>query len=930
MAASLSLNEIRSRALAFAREWSEERRESAEKQTFWNQFFDVFGIPRRRVATFEQHVRLLGGGRGSVDLFWPGMLLVEHKSRGEDLDAAFKQATDYFAGIDEKDLPRAVIVSDFARFRVYDLERRGEPVEFPLEKLHQNIAPLAFLSGFTFRSFDDAPEVNARAARLMARLHESLAANGYTGHPLAVLLVRLMFCFFADKTGIFPPNLFRDYMERMIELNHRNVGVFLMELFEVLNTPRERRQRDLVADLAEFEYVNGHLFEESIPIPAFGPVSKRVLQECMAFDWSAVSPAIFGAMFQGVMDEEPGRRREIGAHYTSEKNILKAINPLLVDGLRAEFKAATNERALRALLKKLAGIKVLDPACGCGNFLVIAYRELRQLEIEGHERLQEVLRRTDQKYLGVTFAQGIDVDAMHGIEIEEFPCRVAETALYLVDHQMNNRASEVFGENFRRLPLSKQPRIVRANALRIDWNKAAPAAELTCIVGNPPFVGKKTRNAEQQQDMSVVFEGWGKGGELDYVTAWYVKALRHIKGTDVPVTFVSTNSIAQGEQVGIFWPRFLREGARIQFAHRTFRWSNDAPGQASVYCVIVGWRLAAPAQALLYEYDSPESQPQARAVDRINPYLVDAADVFVEARRKPLCAAPTASNGSMPNDDGNLLFADVEYRELIKRAPAAKRLFRPINSSHQFLHGERRWCLWLLEAKPSDTQAIPEVRERIARVRRFRQASRRPATRELADTPNLFGEVRQPTGPYVLIPRHSSELRHYIPMAILPPRQIVSDSCVWVDSSDPYHFGVLQSTMHMAWTRHVCGRLESRYRYSVEIVYNNFPWPPTPTAARIEAVRTAAQAVLDARSAYKGQSLAELYDPDLMPTPLRKAHAALDRAVDACYGLRDVRTELDRVRFLFDRYEKLVANGQLTLPIAEPETSGKRRRKTDR
>ncbi|CAN5818407.1 class I SAM-dependent DNA methyltransferase [soil metagenome] len=933
MAQSLTLNEIRSRALAFSKEWKGERSEAAEKQTFWNEFFNVFGIHRRRVASFEVNVDMLKGARGKIDLFWPGLLLVEHKSAGKDLATAFKQAADYFDGLDDVDLPKYVIVSDFARIKVYNLDDKTE-AQFPLAKLHENTSVFGFLTGHTFKTYEEAPEVNVKAAQHMADLHDALKKNGYTDHPLAVLMVRLMFCMFADHTGLFPKQLFRDLIERKTDESGVDVGPMIQQVFSVLDTPEAKRQTNLDQDLASFRYVNGLLFKDRYDPPAFDKAARHRLLQCLAFDWSAVSPAIFGSMFQMVMEEEKGKRRKIGAHYTSEKNILKCLRPVLIDPLRTEFARATTEAALERLLARIAGMAVLDPACGCGNFLVIAYRELRQVEIDIWRRLRDLRKRGDERMLSVEFMKGLDVEAMYGIEVEDFPCEVARTALYIMDHMMSMKASEEFYEDFVRLPLKSAPHIVRGNALRTNWGKVAPLDKLAAIVGNPPFIGKAMRNDEQAEDMDAVFGDWDKHAELDYVAAWYVKAAEFIKGTNVPVAFVSTNSITQGEQVSILWPRLVQRGIRIAFAHRTFKWTNDAPGAAAVHCVIIGFGYATPGKCLLFDYETPKSEPQVREVKRINPYLVDYEDVFVYPRRKPICAVPEIKFGNMPNEakprpkelegkytqaeiaertKDQLLLTTEERDALLEVEPGAAKWIRRIYGSEEFINGIDRWCLWLVDATASELKAMPHVMRRVQVVKTNRLGSKREQTRELAKTPWLFGEIRQPDGSYLLIPSVSSEGRPLIPMGFMPPEVIASNLALMVPNADTYHFGILQSTMHMAWVRQVCGRIKSDYRYSNEIVYNNFPWPAAPTDKQQAAVRAAAQALLDARAAQKGQTLAALYDAEVMPVPIRKAHAALDKAVDLCYRPQPFDTELSRVRFLFERYAELSAAGQLNL-----------------
>lgn len=902
--------EIRRNAVEFVKEWRDEQSEGSESQTFWNHFFAVFGFNRRRIASFEVPVKLREGRRGKIDLYWKGTLLAEQKSRGKDLDAAYIQAGDYFDGIPEEDHPTHVIVSDFARFRIYNRKDGNEYHEFPIEDLPKQIEHFAFILGQIPREYEDAPPINIKAAKLMAKLHDALKANGYAGKDLEVFLVRIMFCLFADHTGIFArKNDLRYYIETNTRPNGSDLGMHLREIFETLNLAMDgKRRQSLDPDLAAFPHVNGHLFEESISTPLFNAETRGILLQCCAFDWSDVSPAIFGTLFQLAMNRD--LREELGGHYTSEKNILKAIRSLLIDPLRAEFERTTAKAGLNALLKKIADMKVLDPACGCGSFLIIAYRELRQLEIDIHMKIV-ALHRT--QVLSVDFTQGIDVDSMYGIDIDELPVRIAETALYLVDHQMNMKASLQFGNYYTRLPLKKSPHLVKQNALTYDWTKLITPSQLTCIVGNPPFRGKKKRTPDQTADMQAVFGAWPKHGELDYVACWFVKALSYIQGTRVRCALVATNSITQGEQVGILWKTLMARGLRIHFAHRTFRWTNDAPNMASVFCVIVGFGAFEPTSRLLFDYQDPGSDPVESRPSKINAYLVDAEDVFLESRRDSICGAPQIRFGNMPNDGGNLLLSDAEKTDLLATVPGAAPFVKRFLSDKKFLQGIPRWCIWLEGVAPSRINALPEIRRRVEAVRAYREASRRAETRRLADEPALFGEVRQPTSRYILIPRHTSEHRRYIPMAICEPVDVVADSCAAVYTDDLYVLGVLMSAMHMAWVRQVCGRIKSDFRYSNEIVYNNFPWPREAEDRKKGRVRDAAQSVLTARESFPGESLEDLYDPTTMPRALAKAHRALDRAVDTCYRSAAFPTEVIRLRYLFELHEEYAARGQLTL-----------------
>ncbi|MBS0328448.1 MAG: class I SAM-dependent DNA methyltransferase [Proteobacteria bacterium] len=942
----LSWNEIKSRALSFSREWADAADEASEAKPFWIAFFEIFGITNKRVATFEHAVKKFGGGQGYVDLFWPGVLLVEQKSRGKDLDRAFSQALDYFPGIKERDLPRHIVVCDFARFRLYDLET-GDTREFALKDLHKHIRHFGFVAGYETQEIKPQNPVNIQAAERMGRLHDALKANGFEGHALEVLLVRLLFCLFADDTGIFQPaQALRTYIEERTREDGSDLGPLLAQLFQVLNTPDAKRGKALDDQLAAFPYVNGRLFEEAIPIADFDSAMREALLDACALDWSAISPAIFGALFQSIMDRQA--RRNLGAHYTSEENILKLIKPLFLDALWAEFdKVKKNRNRLFEFHQKLRGLTFLDPACGCGNFLVIAYRELRLLELD-------ILRATHEgpgsRLLDIHQAIQIDVDQFHGIEIEEFPAQIAQVALWLVDHQMNLRVGEEFGMYFARIPLKTSPKIVHGNALTLDWNAVLPAERASFIMGNPPFVGAKFMDDAQRADARAVFDGIANAGLLDFVAAWYVKAARYLDSvraepfdlaqdrpvevlqgpstgsgrTGIRCAFVSTNSITQGEQVGVLWGWLLAQGIKIHFAHRTFSWSNEARGKAAVHCVIVGFGLGDVAEKTIYEYADIKGEPHALPAANINPYLVDAPDVALENRRTPICPVPGIGIGNKPIDGGHYLFTDDEKAEFLNREPQAEKWFRRWLGADEFINGYQRWCLWLGDCPPGELRRMPEAMKRVEAVRQFRLASKSPPTQKLADTPTRFHVENMPASTYLLIPKVSSERRTFIPIGFMHPDTLSSDLVFIVPDATLYHFGVLTSTLHMAWVRSVCGRLESRYRYSAGIVYNNFPWPVcSPCNARgtdvpddktRQAIEAAAQAVLDARAAFPGATLADLYDPLTMPPALLKAHQKLDAAVDKAYGKAGFKSDAERVVFLFQRYQALTS----LLPTEKP------------
>ena len=932
---ALSWNEIKSRALAFSKRWQDAANEDSQAKPFLIDFFEVFGITNKRVATFEHAVKKLGDKSGYVDLFWPGILLVEMKSRGKNLERALTQAMDYFPGIVERDLPRYVLVCDFVRFRLYDLTN-GSSNEFELAELYKNVRLFGFIAGYQTQTIKPQDPINIKAAERMGRLHDQLKAVGYEGRPLEIYLVRLLFCLFAEDTSIFEKRQFQDYIENRTAEDGSDLAHHIATLFHVLNTPEDKRLTNLDEDLAAFAYVNGKLFEEMLPPASFDRKMRESLLDLCALDWSIISPAIFGSLFQSIMDEQA--RRNLGAHYTSEENILKLIKPLFLDALWAEFhKVKNNRNRLFEFHKKLRSLNFFDPACGCGNFLVITYRELRLLELE----VLRASRESGQQVLDVQQLINVDVDQFHGIEIEEFPAQIAQVALWLTDHQMNMRVSEEFGSYFARIPLKATPHIVHGNALQLDWAELLPPERCSYVLGNPPFVGKSNQSAEQKADMQLVCGDIKNAGLLDFVAAWYVKAARYLattpspgqgegwdgggmaqvpssphststpalplpRGGDIRCAFVSTNSITQGEQVGVLWGWMLAQGVKIHFAHRTFSWSNEARGKAAVHCVIVGFGLQEVADKTIYEYEDIRGEPHAIKAHNINPYLVDALDVILPNHSTPICNVPPMVYGSKPTDGGHLLLSDEERQVLLSSEPLAAQWIKPFLNADEFLYGQRRFCLWLIDCPPESLRRMPLVMARIEAVRAMRQASTKAPTRERAATPTLFAEIRQPSTTYLLVPAHTSENRAYVPIGYISPDVICGNANFAIPDATLFHFGVLTSTMHNAWVRAVCGRLESRYRYSASIVYNNFPWPD-PTDKQRAAIEAAAQGVLDARAAHPGASLADLYDPLTMPANLLRAHQALDAAVDAAYGYKGAKTDAARVAFLFERYQQITS-----------------------
>ena len=939
----LSWNEVRARAAEFAREWAGASYEKGETQSFYNDFFGVFGVKRRSVARYEEHVRKLDDRAGFIDLFWPGVLIVEQKSAGRDLASAYGQAGDYFDALPENQRPRYILVSDFQTFELRDLDAR-ERTDFALADLPDHVEAFGFILGVQRSRFRDQDPANIKAAELVGRLHDALDGAGYRGHDLERFLVRIVFCLFADDTGIFEPrDLFFDFIETRTGEDGSDLGPWLAQLFQVLNTPEGERIATLDEDLARFPYVNGDLFREPLRIPSFTSAMRARMLDACRFDWSDISPAIFGALFQSVMD--PVERRAQGAHYTTERNILKVIGPLFLDDLRAEFERIKarrrgREAALRAFYQRLGEMTFFDPACGCGNFLIIAYRELRLLEIE-------VLRELRAPVDGATGATGasqlvidvadlsvVNVDQFYGIEIGEFPVRIAETALWMMDHIMNNRLSLEFGQTYARIPLRTSPHIAVGNALEMDWQTFLPAEKCTYLFGNPPFVGHQWRTREQQDDMARI---WGKEGQvnrLDYVTCWFNKGGHYAaRSRSTEIAFVSTNSITQGEQCGILWPVIFAREISVRFAHRTFQWNSEARGSAAVHCVIIGLTFAKDGKRWIYEYDHVRGEPHLSEVTRVNGYLIDGPQYAVPARSRPPEARLKMHKGSQPTDGArikkpeggylkfsNLILEDSDREELLAADPNCEKWLKPYVGGDELISGQWRWCLWLKDADPSELKASKAIVERLERVRSGRLQSPTASVQAYAKYPTLFTQDRQPNTDYLAVPEVSSETREYIPIDMLPPTVIASSKLQIIPGAPLYYFGILTSAMHMAWMRTVAGRLESRYSYA-PAVYNSFPWPEM-TAVQRKRIEGLSQAVLDTRALFRDSSLDVLYDTDAMPPALRKAHIALDKAVDRFYRRTGFASERERVEHLFMLYEKMRA------PLeASMKTKPKRRRR---
>lgn len=921
MAKPPSWNQIRTDAAAFAARWADETDENAGAQTFWNEFLAIFGVDRKRVAVFEKRAeRLSTGGRGRIDVFWPGVLIAEHKSAGKDLQLAEDQALDYLESVNQEDFPGLLVVSDFARMRISDLGGDRIAYEFPLVDLAKEIDRFAYLAGYSGRQLTQAREheVDIAAARLMGSLYEDVAATGFTDHDASVFLVRMLFIMFADDTGLWEKSLFLEFLETRTAPDGSDLGAQLATLFQTLDRPEDKRPPALDELLARFPYVNGGLFTDRLDIPSFNKNVRDTLLACCLIDWGAIVPAIFGSLFQAVKSKED--RRHLGEHYTTEGNILKVLGPLFLDDLRTEFDAAHHDvRRLAKLRDKLGKIKVLDPAAGCGNFLVIAYRELRQLELDIMVRLTD-LTGVSQLELDATLGLRVSPAQFHGIELEEWPARIAETAMFLIDHQCNQILARAFGQAPDRLPITTAADIVVGNAITMDWNTVLPAGDDVIVLGNPPFIGMSLMNTEQQADNRRAFAAINtfgiKTGRLDYVACWYAKAIDYLQGTQGRCAFVSTNSITQGEQARTMLPLLSQSGFAIDFAHRTFKWTSEAPGAAVVHVVVIGFSSGRGTTiGRLFDYPDVGGDAKESAASNINFYLVDAPNVAPGKRAAPWHPQlPIATTGSKAWDGGNLIVEEDDYPNLAADPHIAPYL-RRYSGARELLNSQPRWCLWLVDADPADIRASAELRRRLEAVKALREQSPTPRARESAATPGLFTEIRQPAVQYLALPQTSSSNRDYIPGAYLASEVIASNGVLMWPDAPLWLFGYLQSKAFTAWVDTFSGRMKSDYQMLPGLVYFTFPFI-IPTPEQKTLIDSAAQAVLDVRVAHPEPSLADLYDPLAMPADLRAAHKELDKQIDALYGLSKP-TEPQRLAALIAEYERLTAEGQLDL-VAKP------------
>lgn len=919
----MNAKEQRKAAEKFAEYWKDKGYEKGESQKFWIDLLEhVYGVENiAEFISFEDQVHL--DHTSFIDGYIQSTrVMIEQKSLGKDLNkkikqsdgsflTPFEQAKRYITDLPVSKHPQWVITCNFSEFLVYDMENpKGEPEQIFLKDLPQEYHRLQFLADTESEHIKEEMEVSLQAGEIVGKLYNAILKYYHNPdsakdlHSLNKLCVRLVFCLYAEDAGIFGRrDMFHDYLK---EYAVKDVRKALIELFRILDTKPEKRDPYDDTFVTKFPYVNGGLFAGDIDIPQFDEEIVDLLLKNASedFDWSMISPTIFGAVFESTLN--PETRRKGGMHYTSIENIHKVIDPLFLDDLRSEFKdikelkqVNVKQKRLEEFQKKLASLKFLDPACGSGNFLTETYISLRRLE-------NEILKELNKDQISINITGDaklirVSIGQFYGIEINDFAVTVAKTALWIAESQMMKETEDIVNMSLDFLPLKSYANIVEGNALRIDWESVVPKNELNFIMGNPPFVGYSLQSREQKEDLIEVTDNAGKN--LDYVAGWYFKAAKLMLDTNIRTAFVSTNSICQGEQVAVVWkPLFTKLNIHIDFAHRTFRWDSEASHKAHVHCVIVGFSIA--------ENSAPKrlySSERYQNVDNINAYLVEGPSVFVEKRTKPICNVTEIIRGSSPNDDGNLLMNVEEYEDYIKSEPQGEKFIRPFMMGKDFIQRKPRYCFWLLGANPSELKKCPLLLKRIEAVREFRSKSKRAKTLELANTPTLFEDMRISDERYIAIPKVSSETRRYIPIDYLDSTVIPGDKLFFMKNATIYDFGIITSNIHNAWMRVVCGRLKSDYSYSNTIVYNNFPWCD-PTEKQKAKIEQTAQAILDARAKYPDCSLADLYDETTMPPELRKAHQMNDTAVMQAYGFDKNITESECVAELMKMYQTLTEN----------------------
>lgn len=878
-----------------------------DQSEFIYSFLDAYGFPKSTITRLRKE----GDSRNVAengDIALRKQLYFRAVTPGTDLDLEMEHLRE--GSIVERNDIRFIIVTDFTTLVATDL-KANDDLEIELVDLDTNYGFFLPLAGYEKAVMYSEHPADLKASEKMGQLFDLIRerndlSNREDIHALNVFLTRLLFCFYAEDTGIFEEGQFSYALESYTKEDGSDLDQFFSDLFTVLDLEENSAERKkMPAHFQSFKYVNGDLFSADEPIPDFSRKARRMLLECARLNWSEINPDILGSMFQAVIDEE--QRGNLGQHYTSVSNIMKVIQPLFLDDLYAELeKAKGNEKKLKALLVRLQNLSIFDPACGSGNFLIIAYKELRRLEMQIIDALNAASQQTVMYYSGIKLSQ------FYGIEIDDFACEIATLSLWLAEHQMNTAFKAKFGHAEPALPLKDGGNVVCGNSLRLDWEEVCPPVDEqgeereVYICGNPPFLGFKSRSKEQEEDSGAVLSEIKGFGRLDLVACWFVKAAQYIMGRKAQFALVSTNSICQGEQVSLLWPTIFEKKLKIRFAYPTFTWRNHAKQNAAVHVVIIGVANNNEVKDRYLYRVSKEEIIHRVEVKNISPYLLDGGDTYIESRSTPICDVSSMIFGSMPRDGGALLLDHEEKEALFEKAPVLRSYIRPILGAAEFLQGKSRWCLWL-EAAPDQIINDESIKGRLDAVRQMRMESKASSTRDWADRPHLFVQNAQPKdGHYILVPRVSSERRSYVPIGFVDVNVIASDANLIIPNATLYEFGILTSEMHNDWMRAIAGRLESRYRYSATLVYNTFPWPEVtePKRKHIEAL---AEEILLIREDYPDKTLAQLYDPDTMPEPLLQAHKNLDRAVEALYREKPFRDASERLEHLFARYEKLIA-----------------------
>jgi type I restriction-modification system DNA methylase subunit len=896
-------------ASEFVKKWAGTTDEQQNSQMFWTEFFqEILNIRDLKAAGVEFEKKVISSTKGTttrIDVFWKDMFLVEQKSAGKDLNAAEEQALKYVKSLPPLLRPPAVIVCDFVHFRIVDVILK-KSVEFPVASLPDNLHRIEELIHHrTDAAIHEQVVADQRAARLMADLYIQLEKFGYEGHEASVFLVRILFCLFADDTSMWRKDIFKNLVKDTHD-SGSDLGPRLSQLFLILNTPKNDRRGPLDLTLTDFPYVNGGIFSENLaPINFNSPMRLALIQAC-DYDWSQINPTIFGALFQDIKSKE--ERHANGEHYTTESNIEKVINPLFLDELNQKVANAWESASkLKKVQLEIGEIQLIDPACGCGNFLITSYKRMRQLELDVIVRIKELEGTTGQTSMfDVSTDLKVNMTQLHGIEYVEWSSQIAKVAIYLADHQANLKLEAVLGVTSSRFPLVESANIIHANALQTDWGLVCPASSNTFVLGNPPFLGSNWQTDLQREDTKSI---WGEikgSSSLDYVANWYLLAARYAKGTGARCAFVSTNSVTQGEQPSIIWGELYSMGFEIDFAHLTFAWSSDVKGKAAVHCVIIGFSDSKTAKAKrLWSYPESSSEPLESQAQNINAYLVDAQSVLIASRSKPLNSKIQPMRyGNMPNEFGYLAnIYEEDVAALRASGDSAINFIRPLIGAAEMLQDKKRFCLWLVSASPAEMNSSKFIRDRVAMVKKLRSESKRKATVKLSETPYLFQEIREQSGDYLAIPIVSSQSREYVPMKVFSKDVVPTNALLTVPSVDLSTFAILQSKPFSLWLAAVGGRLKSDYRISAEIVYNNFPFPDLKNED-VSKLTESANSIIEARENHPESSLAQLYVPNLMPKDLRIAHQKNDTVVMGIFGLKSSSKDENVLSALFNLYSE--------------------------